>query len=133
MAPSTYRQYFELVEGKTGKVKCTVEVNGKKCGTELKADKACNLQDHLKDVHKVFYATIQASPKPVLQPNQLSLDSFAVATPGKSSGPMRDLQMYFATSTAAINDLSNLYLKVALALSSLFILLLEASQPNSKF
>jgi hypothetical protein len=109
---SIYRQHFEAIEGVTDKVKCAVENNGKKCGKQVDSKKASNLQFHLKEHHAEFYATIQASPKPTRQPNQSSLDNFAVATPGKSSGSMRELQMYYATSTAAINDLSNPYLRV---------------------
>jgi len=110
---SIYRQYFEAIEGVTDKVKCAVMVDGKKCGAQISSKKPSNLQDHLKAVHKEFYTTIQASPKPNRQSNQSSLSKFVVATPGKSSGAMRDLQMFYATSTAAVNDLKNPYLKVS--------------------
>jgi hypothetical protein len=32
---SIYRQYFEATEGVTDKVKCAVEVDGKKCGEKV--------------------------------------------------------------------------------------------------
>jgi hypothetical protein len=83
---SIYHRYFEAIEGVTDKVECTVDANGKKCGISLNSMKASNLQEHLKDVHTEFYATIQLSPKSNRPSNQMSLTNFVVATPGKSSG-----------------------------------------------
>lgn len=111
---SVYRQYFEAIEGVTNKVKCTIDVKDKKCGTTFNPKKASNLQDHLKIVHKDFYATIQASLKQIRQPNQQTLDSFGVVTLNKPTGAMRDLLMGFSISTMPINLLNNPSFKVSI-------------------
>jgi hypothetical protein len=113
MTSSIYRQYFEAIEGVTDKLKCTVDVGGKKCGQSIASKKSSTLQQHLQVSHKDFYATIQASPKPIRQSNQPTLEGFAVATPGKNSGPMRDLLMIFATSTVPTSLLANSSSKVS--------------------
>ena len=119
---SIYRQYFEPIQGVTEKVACNILVKGIKCGAKIKSKKASNLQAHVHDVHNELYQTIQASPKAAIPSNQSTLDNFAVSTPGKSSDSMRDLLMYYATSTAPINDLSNPHLKVDfLSFSSLLM------------
>ena len=136
MAPSIYRDYFISIIGLSDKVQCKVEENGKECGEKISSKKASNLQEHLQNKHSELYATIRTSHKPTPQRNQMTLTNFTVAKSGKHSGPMRDLLLFYATSTAAIQDLSNSHLKVGLIFFttfSLFSTISESPQTNSKF
>jgi hypothetical protein len=77
-------------------LKSPVEEDGKKCGESVSSARSWYLQAHLQNAHKELYAKIQASLKLTDSLNQLSLTGFEFATPGKSSGAVRDLQMFYA-------------------------------------
>jgi hypothetical protein len=70
--PSTYRQYFVAVEGKSETVRCSIV--GCKLSEDISCKKASNLQDHLKRHHNEFYVSIQASPKAVRSKDQSSIN-----------------------------------------------------------
>jgi hypothetical protein len=91
--------------------KCQVTENGKICNNSVDQKKSENVWRHFKTCHKEFHDKLKEKESPA-ESNQLSMNTFV----NVKAGPLKDLALLFATSTAPMSMLNNDRFKVKLNL-----------------